>query len=356
LLDDAITFEQARPARPAALRRTVFRQASAMHPLVRTAGGLFEHEEMTVKADIAARLGRTWDEIDRDLFADVIDFHRLREFEGYPDAAALLARYNVAQAQVALFAAVSLTVWASDDYKTILRYAKLARLMHTIERDDGGNDSPPNPMGGSRRSESLAPGSSTASGKASRYVIRFDGPASILRETRRYGVAMAKFLPALIACRGWRLHAVIQTPRRGWAVALDLSPADRLNSHLPPPSEFDSDVESAFVEKWGSEKREGWSLHREAEILHDGQKVFIPDFVFRHEDGRRVLMEIVGFWTPEYLEAKLDTLRRFRSHRILVAVAEDLEQRLAELPTDNIIRFKSAVKIKDVLDRLRLCK
>ena len=27
-----------------------------------------------------------------------------------------------------------MVVWASDDFKTILRYAKLARLMHTITR------------------------------------------------------------------------------------------------------------------------------------------------------------------------------------------------------------------------------
>jgi predicted nuclease of restriction endonuclease-like RecB superfamily len=293
-----------------------------MHPLVREADQLFEHEEAKAKSRIAVELGRPWDEIDRELFADVMDFHRLESFEGYPDAAALLARYNVAQVQAALFDAASMTVWATDDFKTILRYAKLARLMHTIGRAGPG-----------------------------RYVFHFDGPASVLRETRRYGVAMAKFLPALVACRGWRMHAVIKTPRRGWTVALDLSPADRLNSHLPPPGEFDSDVEASFADKWGAEKRDGWSLDREGEILHEGQKVFIPDFVFRHDDGRAVLMEIVGFWTPEYLDAKLKTLRTFQSQRILLAVAEEIGQLLPSLPTDTI-RFKSAVKIKDVLDRL----
>ena len=41
-----------------------------------------------------------------------------------------------------------------------------------------------------------------------------------------------------------------------------------------------------------------------AKFLHRGQKVFVPDFVFRHSDGRTVLIEIVGFWTPEYLQAE----------------------------------------------------
>ncbi len=321
LLDDVSQWESDRRGRAAALRRTVFRAAASHHPLVSVANSLYEHEVASVKSQIAARLGRSWDEIDRELFADVIEFHRLKKFDGYPDGRSLLARYNVAQVQAALFDAVSMTVWASDDFKTILRYAKLARLMHTIRRT--GPD---------------------------RFVFHFDGPASILRETRRYGAAMAKFLPALVACQGWRMHAVIRT-RYGRSAALELSPADRLNSHLPPPEEFDSDIEAALAAKWGAEKRDGWSLHREAEILHAGQKVFIPDFVLRHDDGRHVVMEIIGYWTPEYLEAKLQTLHTFRSSRVLLAVAEQVGQQLPILPAD-CIRYKSALKIKDLLDRL----
>jgi len=323
LLDDAGTYERDSRGRAAALRREVFHMAAARHPLVRKADRLFETEETQVKAEIAARVGRPWAEIDRELFADVIEFHRLARFEGYPDAAALLARYNVAQVQVALFRAVSMTVWAAEDFKTILRYAKLARLMHTIARSGEG-----------------------------RYCFRFDGPASVLRQTRRYGVAMARFLPALIACRNWRMHAVIRTRRAGWTVSLDLSSEDGLNSHLPSPDEFDSSIEEAFARKWGPEKRDGWRMVREGELLHRGQRVFVPDFVFRHDDGRTVLMEIIGFWTPEYVQAKIETLRTFPDRRILLAVAEPARKGISELPGETI-PFKSALFIKDVLDRLK---
>lgn len=322
LLDDASTYQRDARGRAATLRRKVFQLAAERHPLVRQADRLFDHEEARVKAEIATRLGRCWNEIDGELFADVIEFHRLAEFAGYPDARALLARYNVAQVQVALFDAVSMSVWATEDFKTVLRYAKLARLMHTIVRTGTG-----------------------------RYCFRFDGPASVLRQTRRYGVAMARFLPALIACRGWRMHAVIRTRRRGFHVSLDLSTEDGLHSHLPAPEQFDSLVEEAFAEKWGPEKRNGWLLDREGEILHCRQKVFVPDFVFRHDDGRTVLMEIVGFWTPEYIQAKVQTLRTFEDHRILLAVAGPARQMITELSAE-AIPFKSALRIKDVLDRL----
>lgn len=321
LLDDGSEFEEDRGGKAAQLRHKVFRMAAGMHPLLRRADRLFGSEEAAVKAEIAQKLGRPWEEIDADLFSDVFEFRRLKSFERYENAQALLARYNVAQVQVALFDAESMMVWATDDFKTILRYAKLARLMHTIQQH----------------------------GKHG-YAIRFDGPASVLRTTRRYGVAMARFLPALVACRQWRMHAVLRTRRRGWTVALDVSADEGLTSHVPAPDDFDSSVEETFAAKWGEEPREGWRLVREGGILCHRQKVFVPDFLFRHDDGRTVLMEIIGYWTPEYLEAKQATLRLFEDQRILLAVARQAQQVLPGLP--NTIPYKTAVPVKAVLERL----
>jgi len=173
-----------------------------------------------------------------------------------------------------------------------------------------------------------------------------------MRQTRRYGVNMARFLPALIACRQWRMHATIRTRRSGWVLSLDLSSEDRLKSHLPPPDEFDSHVEQTFAERWGDEPREGWTLVREDEILYQTQRTFVPDFVFRHHDGRNVLLEIVGFWTPEYLQAKLETLREFGDQKIWLAVAEGVAPSLPDVPQQQVIPYKTALLLKDVLERL----
>jgi predicted nuclease of restriction endonuclease-like RecB superfamily len=322
LLDDASEYERDRRGEAAALRRDVFRMAAPKHPLVHSTDRLFENGEARVKLQIAAALGRPWPDIEAALFADVAEYHRLQSFDGFPDGRALLSRYNVAQVQAALYDAESLSVWASADFKTILRYAKLARLMHKIVRLKSGE-----------------------------FLFRFDGAVSIARETRRYGAALARFLPALVACREWRMHAVVQSRFGSWKMGLDLSSKDGLTSHLPAPEEFDSQLERDFAEKWGPEPREGWQLIREGEVLYSGQKVFVPDFVFRHADGRAVLMEIVGFWTPEYLEAKAATLREFARYPILLAVAEPLRQRLPDVGT-RVVTFKTALKVKDVLARL----
>lgn len=320
LLDDAAEFDADPGGRAAGLRLDVFTRAAAHHPLVRSADRLFERSESDVKREIASAFGQPWEELEAGLYADVIDFQRLASFEGYGSPEALLSRYNVAQLQACLYRAESMTVLATADFKTILRYAKLSRLLHEIRR--------------------LGP---------SRYEIEFSGPASVLSGTRRYGVNFARFVPALLACRGWRLRASLRNPWGGRGV-LTLSSEDGYRSHLPPPAEFDSAVEEGFAAKFGGE-RDGWRLLREAEIVHEGQSVFVPDFVFRHEDDTEVLFEIVGFWTPEYLAAKRKTIHRFRRRGLLMAVAKSSLRAGARLP-DDVIAYGTALKLEPVLAAL----
>jgi hypothetical protein len=223
--------------------------------------------------------------------------------------------------QACLYRAEAMTVYARGDYNSILRYAKLARLLHDIRR--------------------VGPGE---------YRLDFSGPASVLHETRRYGVSFARFVPALLAARNWSMRATMRTPW-GTRAVLALSSKDGYTSHLPPPDEFDSSIEEAFAKKWGDEN-EGWRLIREAVILHEGQTTFVPDFVFRHGDGREVLMEVVGFWTPEYLAKKRETIQRFRQHRILLAVAHRSLREGAAIPP-GVIVYKTALKVENVLEALR---
>lgn len=63
---------------------------------------------------------------------------------------------------------------------------------------------------------------------------------------------------------------------------------------------------------------------RKTEIINLLDTVFIPDFTFRHQDGRRKLMEIVGFCRPDYLRRKLDKSLRAQRDDLLIAVNADL--------------------------------
>jgi predicted nuclease of restriction endonuclease-like RecB superfamily len=320
LLDDRSIFQADLPGKAAKLRLDVFFRAARLHPLVEQPDRLFEHSETKVKAQLADELGLSWSEIESSLYADVIAYQRLEQFEGYRDAPALLSRYNVAQLQACLYRAERMVVTATDDLKTILRYAKLARLLHEIVR--------------------LRP---------SEYRITFSGPASVSHQTRRYGVNFAKFLPALLACKGWRVTASLKTPWNTPA-RLHLADSDGFTSHLPSPDEFDSALEESFAGKFGPE-RAGWQLIREGEILHDRQETFVPDFTFRHKDGTQVLLEIVGFWTPEYLAHKRRSLQKFRRHQILIAVPEKSLREGAYIG-ENVLVYKTALKLEPLLEAL----
>jgi superfamily II DNA or RNA helicase/predicted nuclease of restriction endonuclease-like RecB superfamily len=317
LLDEVAEYETDHGGKAAALRLEVFTRAAGLHPLVEEKHLVFEHPVDQAKKEIATELGRPWPEIEAALYRDVIDQQPLRSFAGYGSPQDLLDRYRVAQVQAALYRARQLRIIATTDFKAILRQAKLARLLHEVYRVS--------PEG---------------------YRIELTGPASVLAETRRYGVDMAKLIPSLLACSGWSLTARLETPWRRPAI-LTLSDKDGLRSPVAPDPPFDSALEARFARRFGA-ARGGWTLAREGAVLTRGQHVFLPDFLLRHEDGTEVCLEIVGFWTPEYLEKKRRTLRSFRGHRILLAVAEKYLREGVTLSPE-VIPFKTVLKVEPVL-------
>ncbi|HQI29228.1 MAG TPA: DUF790 family protein, partial [Sedimentisphaerales bacterium] len=286
---------------------------------------LFESEEQPIKENIARQIGRpSWAALESELFADVFEYNTLLEFRGFPSPEALLARYNVAQVQAALFDAVSLTVWARANLKEILTRAKLARLLHTVKAP------PPEEKDGC-------------------YTFQFDGPASVHVQTRRYGADMARFLPSLIACQDWTMRAEIHRGRAHRRYFLDLKAGQLHADH--DVEEFDSDFEEKFCTKWGVAPRSGWTIHREADVLHQGQTAFIPDFSFQHEDGRRVFLEIAAYWTPEYVQTKSTKISLFPDAPLLLAMPQRYAKKWSELPP-HVLLFKSALKINAVVEAL----
>lgn len=316
LLDDASTFDEDRRGKASALRLKVFGIAAKYHPLVTEPQHVFERTAEEAKRAIAAEIGRPWDEVERGLYIDVPDAQPLISFEGYESPEALLSRYNLAQLQACLYRARKMEVLVTGDFAAIVRWAKLARLLVECRR-----------VG------------------EMKYRIELSGPSAVLVETRRYGVNFARLVGALVACRGWSMHASVATPWGNWAT-LAVSCEDGYRSHVPRPEEFDSEVESALAEKWG-ESREGWRLMREAGILQEGQATFVPDFLLKHEDGREAFLEIVGFWTPEYLQAKRKTVALFRDRRIVLAVAKSVAKEGAQGP--GVLTYRTRVKPEEVV-------
>jgi predicted nuclease of restriction endonuclease-like RecB superfamily len=315
LLDDAATYE--RPAARCAERRVeIFEAAALRHPLLDAGDGL------ALLAGAFSPAPATLGEGLERLYGDYPEFHRLAGFPPDYTAETLRGDYDLAQAQTLLYAATAVTVEAGRDFKHILRYARLARLLHRVARS--GPD-------------------------AYRFVL--DGPSSVLRRTRAYGVDFARFLAALVRLPDWRLVAQIEL-RKGWRPStFTLAAADGLGARATPPAEFDSSLEAALARKFGR-ARAGWRLIREGAVLAlGGGRLLVPDFVFRHADGTEVALEIVGYWTPEYLADKLRRLAAVRGANLVVAVPRPLAVRAGRLPAV-VLPFKRRLLLRDLLPRL----
>jgi hypothetical protein len=152
----------------------------------------------------------------------------------------------------------------------------------------------------------------------------------------------------------WTLEATIDD--RGTERLLSLSDGEVSVPGTEPVGEmtFDSGVEADFAARFQGLDLD-WNLVREPEPLEAGEHVVIPDFAFdyRHADFR-VFFEIMGFWTPEYVEKKLSRFQQLEDVAFLVAVDESLGvgEAVGAL-TDGAIPYSGTVRVKDVVDALR---
>ena len=313
LLDAAATYEWPRGSLHAERRVGVFEAAA--RPVLDA-----QNRKRLLEATLGAS-PEADDEITAALYADYPEFHRLVDFPSGYTPGDLRAEYDLAQAQALLYDATAIVVEVRADFKHIVRYARLSRLLHRLERGPGGS-----------------------------YRLRFDGPNSVLRRTHAYGVDFAKFLAALVQAREWRLEASVAVRGRGRPATFTLSCEDGLRSKIAPPALFDSALEETFAQKFG-QVRDGWRILREGALLEAGRSLLVPDFLFRHEDGTEAILEIVGYWTPEYLADKFAKLELVREAHLIVAVRRAWALGRPVVPPW-ALPFRTAILLKDLMPRL----
>jgi predicted nuclease of restriction endonuclease-like RecB superfamily len=322
------TFEGCSPLEPAALRRRVFAVSAPSVPSpqqsLATLTAVADILGRELARDISPAQVRAW------LYADLPEAHVLTRFDE-PTPEGLLQRYNLAQAQGVLYRAsqVVLTAHRNDpgEYKLLFRYLKLFGLMAYIEGDaDHG------------------------------FTLTIDGPASLFTPSPRYGLALAKLLPALLHVTRWSLTATLVPRRRSMStpqgVRFTLDAGCGLVSHYPPGKPHDSILEQAFAERW-AQTPTAWRLEREVDLIPLPGSVMVPDFRLVHPDGRSVLLEIVGYWRPEYLRKKFAQVRRAGREDLILAISERLNLERAGVKRDDIpvpvVWFKDRVLPKAVL-------
>ncbi|MEP7341230.1 MAG: DUF790 family protein [Acidobacteriota bacterium] len=315
LLMDVCQFETGGAIEPAELRQKLFLQAKAHHPV-----SLAQREQLIAEA--AEELGSTPEAILAGLYADLSDNQRLIAFDE-PTAVDLIARYNLAQAQALLYRCVEMRLTVAPQetsgYRQLFAAIKRYNLIHTIKG---------NALAG--------------------YEVSLSGPISLFHRSQKYGIRMAVFLPALLACEGWRMRAEIETKRGNAFFELDSA-----KHNLSAKETFAWTEESGQVEKFLSawaRLNSRWKATVCPEVIDLGGMAFVPD-VLLEDAGRKVYVELFGFWTPRYLQERLAEFERGNFKNFVLLVSEELRgsrEAPATLPP-NVVSYKTSPDVRAVL-------
>src|SRR5215472_10530237 len=182
VLTDAATFTSLEtPLTPVQLRERLF-----AHGPVFAIPQLFQpRARYEVMQSAAGELGISSQEVEAALFADRPAAYLLKDTGPEWTPEGLIARYNLELARGVLYWASHITIEAASNYKDLWHYIKFFKLMFWAEPGRGGG-----------------------------YRIDLDGPISpFVSSTLRYGRQMAAFLPALLLCEYWRMHAYVRPPQ-----------------------------------------------------------------------------------------------------------------------------------------------
>ncbi|WP_336025389.1 DUF790 family protein [Halobellus salinisoli] len=338
LLEREAVFETRAPLPPERVRRVAFESAEAVGAVVDSAT-----RERAIEST-ADRLGTSADAVERSLYADRDVNEVLASFGARWDPAQLVEQYNLSLAQTALFDATEVRIRSSDP-KRLVSAVKRLGLLYEIRRNGadggGGGDDP----------------------TTEERVLVVTGPDALFRRTRRYGTAFARLLRSVATTAEWSLSATIDD--RGTDRELHLGPDDVSVPDVEPVAEptYDSGVEADFAARFGNLGLD-WELSREPEPLAAGARAMIPDFAFDYRPAGadadsdspfRIYFEVMGFWTPEYVEKKLEQFGSVADDvELLVAVDESLGvgEEIAALD-HRVVTFSGNVRVKDVVDALR---
>jgi predicted nuclease of restriction endonuclease-like RecB superfamily len=257
------------------------------------------------------------------LFAD-LPGERLVIAPAALDPGEVALRANLLLAQALLERSLRVEIVIEGHARAVVRHAALRGLLCTVA---------PGPRAGGAR-------------------LSLSGPFALFRRTLLYGRALGALLPVLAWTGRFTLTAHVEL--RGQVYVVTLATGDPIFPSAEP-RRFDSQVEARFARDFGR-AASGWELLREPEPVEAGGHLVFPDFAVhpRGQPERRWLVEIVGFWTPEYLATKLERLRAARLGNLILCLDEGRNVGEGDLPPGaRVVLYRRRVDPRAVLAVIR---
>jgi predicted nuclease of restriction endonuclease-like RecB superfamily len=260
-------------------------------------------------------------DIERALFADLPGEKLVCAPVNIPSANDLALRTNQLILRSLLFHARRVRIKAEGSTRPLVRQAKLRGLLCTV-------------------SDGAAPGTSP--------ILDLSGPFTVFRHTLLYGRALGELVQFLPHCAHFKLRA--DCVLRDQEAILDVQSGDPIFP-AEEPKPFDSKLEERFARDL-KRAAPDWDLVREPEPVPAGGTLIFPDFLLRHRlcPQRRFLVEIMGFWSADYVARKLALLREAGLCNLILCVDETRICGDDPLPQDaRIVRFRRRIDPRLVL-------
>ncbi len=276
-------------------------------------------ERERVLDKIARKLSIEPDDLEKALWADQEGNLVIKEFQTIAPEN-LLRHYNLSLAQTLLFRATGMEIQIEDNYQPVFRKIKQLGLIYSIQ--DGK--------------------------------ISLEGPTSLFKLTEKYGSAFARLLPTIMESSKWSLRASISRKtfqgKRIYDFTLDHTRRSIFGAELETADiGFDSAIEKEFYQLGFK----GWTVQREPTVLKAGQYAFIPDFSLERNDTR-IYVEIIGFWTPEYLKHKIQKLNPLQEKEsMILLVNRNLACTSSEFQADNLLFYDKKIPHLEIIKILR---
>jgi len=319
---------------PILLRRQIFEISSLLgYPVT-------GNERKNIIQKIASKNNLSVNDVEIAMWSDLEKNKYLKSFDSLTSLQ-LVAWYNISALQTLLLNSVKMefSIYGGFNWKKILRKTKQLGLMYSLYSESKYESQ----SNAHIKKNEILPDNN----EQNKVICTVNGPLSIVRLTDRYGMAIARLIPSIIFSEIWSIKATIlrksiSGSKKTYDFELsstdkdiplfdastfhlqsDQKSASELSSNNYSMDYFDSSVEKKFMDKF-LKFSTGWSLFREPDplILSNG-KAFIPDFVFE-KYGVKVYLEIIGFWTEDYLKRKLEKIKDLTKSETGASTGPDL--------------------------------
>jgi predicted nuclease of restriction endonuclease-like RecB superfamily len=221
----------------------------------------------------------------------------------------LLERYNCSQVQALLFYCSDMLVEAEDpdpaEMRRLFKYLKFFRLLAQVKTMPEGKDEQGH--------------------KTMRIQMRISGPASIFENSRKYGLQLATFFPAVCLLKKWLIKAEIDMDGKKYKLRLDCK--SNLVSHYRNFSAYVPE-EVAMFHRLFKEKIQDWQIIGDTPFFDAGnQEIIFADLSFKNSGGKIIHLELFHRWHATPLLKRLEYCAKYPDMPFIIGVDRSLSER-----------------------------